>query len=82
MIHSDKEVGDFFHALEIKMTDDIVELLNKNGFEYNNLTEKVHIIIGLIDNICHEIVYHKHKDLNYDIMTDIVVNEIKNILTK
>ena len=82
MTHSDKDVAEFFHENEIEMTNVIVELLKKNGINYDDIQERVHIVIGLIDNICHEIVYHKHKDINYDTMTDIVVNEIVHILTK
>ena len=82
MAHSDKDVAQFFHKNEIEMTNVIVELLKKNGFNYNDIVERAHIVIGLIDNICHEVVYHKHKDINYYSMTDIVVNEIVHILTK
>ena len=74
MTHSDKDVAEFFHENEIEMTNVLVELLKKNGFNYNDIVERTHIVIGLIDNICHEVVYHKHKDINYDTMTDIVVN--------
>lgn len=82
MAHSDKDVALFFHEHEIEMTNVVVELLKKNGFDFDDLEERVHIVIGLIDNICHEIVYHKHKNLNYDTMTNIVVDEIIHILTK
>ena len=80
MTHSDKDIAKLFHENEIEITNFIVSLLEKNGYHYDDLLERVHIIIGLIDNICHEIVYHKHKNINYDTMTDIVVNEIVNIL--
>ena len=33
-------------------------------------------MIGMIDNLCHELIYHKHEDMNYDTMTDIVINSI------
>lgn len=82
MTHSNKDVADFFHKNEIDMTIVLVELLKKNGFNHDDIIERTHIIIGLIDNICHKIVYYKHKDINYDKMTDIVVNEIVNILKK
>lgn len=82
MTHSDKDVAKFFHENEINMTNVIVELLQKNGFLFDDLKERVHIVISLIDSICHEIVYHKHKDINYNTMTDIVVNQIVNILLK
>ena len=82
MTHSDKDVAFYFHKKEMEMTNKISSLLIENNFKISNINEKVHIVIGLIDNLCHEIVYHKHKELNYDIMTDIVVKEIVNILTK
>lgn len=57
-------------------------LLVKNGYEDELLLEKVHTIIGLVDNLCHEIIYHKHKDINYDAMTNITINIIKNLFKK
>ena len=82
MVHSDEDVARFFSNHELEMTNTIVDLLQKNGFKSNDLRERVHVVIGLIDNICHEIVYHKHENLNYEIMTDIVVKQIVSILTK
>ena len=81
MTHSDKDVAYFFHKREMEMTQKIADTLIKNGFNLPNINEKVHVVIGLIDNLCHEVVYHKHKELDYDIMTDIVVTNIVNILT-
>ena len=42
--------------------------------------EKSNIAIGLIDNLCHEIVYHKHSELNYNVMTDICIDTIVKLL--
>ena len=81
MIHSDKDVAYYFYRREIEMTHKIADTLVQNGFDIPNINEKVHIVIGLIDNLCHEVVYHKHKEINYDIMTNIVVENIVNILT-
>lgn len=82
MTHSDKDVAFYFYRREMEMTKNVSNFLSTHGFDTNNLQEKVHIIIGLVDNLCHEIVYHKHRELNYDVMTDIVVREIINILDK
>lgn len=79
MIHSDKEVATYFYKKELLMTKTIKELLIKNGFKENDLTEKVHIMIGLIDNLCHEIIYHKHDNMDYDKMTTIVIESIKQL---
>ena len=82
MAHSDKDVAFYFHKREMEMTEKIYDLLVKNGFDSKNLMEKSHISIGLIDNLCHEIVYHKHCELNYEIMTNICINTIVDILNK
>ena len=82
MTHSDKYVASFFHKKEMEITIKLSNILINNNFQINNINEKVHIVIGLIDNLCHEIVYHKHEQLDYNIMTDIVIDEIVNILTK
>lgn len=79
MIHTDQKVATFFYKKELQMTETIKKILIKNNFKDNYLTEKVHIMINLIDNLCHEIIYHKHHNMNYDIMTDIVINTIKNL---
>ena len=80
MTHSDKEIAEFFQENEMAMTKNISRILLDNGFDSKNLDEKVHIAIHLIDDLCHEIVYHKHKDLNYDAMIDLVIENILNLM--
>ena len=79
MTHSDKTVADFFQERELYMTDSIVNLLLQNGINSENLEEKVHISIHLMDDLCHEIVYHKHEQLNYNIMIDLVIKTVVNL---
>lgn len=76
MIHSNPDVAAYFYKRELLMTETIKNILVNNGFEEKFLNEKVHIMIGLIDNLCHEVIYHKHENMNYDVMTDIVINNI------
>ena len=80
MTHSDKEIAEFFQENEMAMTKNISKILLNNGFDSKNLDEKVHIAIHLIDDLCHEIVYHKHKDLDYDVMINLVIDNILNLV--
>lgn len=80
MTHSDKDVAYYFYKRELDLTYKMSEMFKNNGFDIKNPDEKVHVIIGLIDNLCHEIVYHKHENLNYESMTDVVVKCIVDIL--
>ena len=82
MTHSDQEVAKIFHDSEMEMANKVTSILLENGFKSENLSEKVHIAIGMIDNLCHEIVYHKHKELDYEKMIDVVVKTITNMLIK
>ena len=80
MTHSDKEIAEFFQQNEMAMTKNISRILVDNDFDAKNLDEKVHISIHLIDDLCHEIVYHKHKDLDYDVMINLVIENILNFM--
>lgn len=82
MTHSDKEIAEFFQQNEMTMTKNISRILVDNGFDSKNLDEKVHIAMHLIDDLCHEIVYHKHKDLDYDVMINLVIENILNLILK
>ena len=79
MVHSDKRVAEYYYKRELEMTNSLKEILLNNNFKDDNLSEKVHIMMGLIDNLCHEITYHKHSNMNYDIMTNLVIDNIKDL---
>ena len=82
MTHSDQEVAKIFHNSEMEMANKVTAILLENGFKSENLSEKVHVAIGMIDNLCHEIVYHKHKELDYEKMINIVIETINTMLAK
>lgn len=82
MTHSDKEIADFYREREMYTTKTISNILIRNGFDKTYIDERVHISINLIDDLCHEIVYHKHNELNYDIMINLVLDTIVNLLKK
>lgn len=76
MSHLDNEIAEIFHDKEMIMTEKISKILENKGLKINNIKEKVHIIYDLIDNYAHEVVYHKHKQIDYEIMKEEVINMI------
>ena len=76
----DQEVLKIFSDKEIEITDKLTIILKNNGFDEVNLKEKVHLTINLIDDLCHEIVYHKHKNINYNFLLEETIRLIINIL--
>ena len=82
LTHIDSDIADIYHDNEIQVTNMIVDVLKNNDICSDNLFEKVHIIIGVVENYCHEIVYHKHESINYDVMKNEVINTICYLLNK
>lgn len=80
MVHTDEDVSKYYYEREMTITNKICDLLIHNDMKIDNIEEKVHIMVGLIDNLCHEIVYHKHDGLNYKAMSEIVIENIINII--
>ena len=80
MSHIDSEIQKIFSDNEVNMTKWIVSALESNGFVISNIFEKVHIIIGIVDNFCHEVVYHNHESMNYDVMKREIIDIIIYIL--
>ena len=79
MVHSDKRVAEYYYKRELEMTNSLKNILLDNEFKNKDLSEKVHIMMGLIDNLCHEVTYHKHNNINYDIMTNLVIENITTL---
>ncbi len=79
MIHTDKLIAQYYYKKELEMTYKIKNFLLSKNFKDNNLFEKAHIAISMIDNLCHEVIYHNHDKMDYNVMTKIVINCIKNI---
>lgn len=78
--HSDPDVAQIFLNQEIEATNRLIEILEKNNIKTTNINEKAHLIVTLIDTLCHEIVYHKHSNMDYKVMQEIVVETILNLL--
>ena len=38
-----------------------------------HLKERVHIATYLGENFCHEVVYHKHEEIDYNVMKEEVI---------
>ena len=80
LAHLDEDIDKIFLEQEVEATKAVTNVLRENGIGGEGLEERVHIIIGIVENYCHEIVYHKHSILNYDMMKNEVINVICHML--
>lgn len=51
-----------------------------DGHNPIHLKERVHIAISLGENFCHEVVYHKHTEIDYNVMKEEVIKLITDLL--
>lgn len=80
MACTDSEIFELFEGYELEATETLIKLLEINKVKTENLYEKAHLIHSWIDNLCHEVVYHKHDNMNYDKMIDLVAQSIIDLL--
>lgn len=80
MSHLDEDIANIFKKSELEMADKILKILEYNDIKFENPIERIHIIIGIVENFCHEIVYHKHDKINYELMENEIINLIMKLL--
>lgn len=77
LVHQDKELSNLYQQKEWEITKEIKQYLENDKIYITNSLEKIHIIILLIDNLSHELIYHHHKGLQEKILKE----ETKKIIT-
>ena len=78
--HSDQEVDEIFHRYELEASTNFASFLLDNNISSKNINEKSHFILSMMDDFCHEVVYHRHYNLDYSVMKSLVINTIVNLL--
>lgn len=81
MMHLDEDFAKFFYQKEIFSTNAFADMLVQNNINSEHLYEKVHIALSLIDNLFHEIIYHKHSQIDYEVIKNEVVGIIVSLLS-
>ncbi|HAH96553.1 MAG TPA: hypothetical protein DHD79_08730 [Firmicutes bacterium] len=77
----DPEVASAFNRFDLQTVNDVVKMMQRFGLNPPHPYEKAHIAVSLVENLCHEILYSRHEDLDYDIMIDEVARVIVQMLS-
>jgi hypothetical protein len=78
--HTDQEISELFCKYQAQIALNIVQQLEKNDLHPTNAFEKAHLIVNVIENLIHEIVYHQHEYLNYDAMTEVAIKAVIDMI--
>ena len=74
------DINDEFMELENVITEIGAKKLEELGFNKGNLTDKVHLIMDLVQSYSHEFLYDNHDYINYDYMKELVCSCLVNII--
>ena len=79
LTYSDELVNERFTELENEMTLRVADCLAKNGYQPEDLKERVHLAMRCIQDFAHEYIYDHHEYLSYTQMKDLLVKMLKHI---
>ncbi len=79
---TDEAVNTEFISLEDQITLKIVNRLKSLGEELENLVEKIHFSINIVQSFSHEYIFDKHEYIDYFVMRDMVIKTILDLFKK
>ncbi len=79
---SDEAVNAQFIALEDDITLKIGEKLNNLGIKVENVLEKIHLSMDIIQSFSHEYVFDKHEYIDYFVMREMVEKVLIDLFEK
>lgn len=69
---TDEAVNAQFISLENEITEQMSNQLRSLGIDVENLTERVHLAMNVIQSFAHELVFDSHSYIDYEKMKNIV----------
>lgn len=76
---TDELVQNEFIALETRITERISCRLKQLGASGENLIEKVHIAMNLVQSFAHEYVFDSHEYIDYSVMREMVIGAVAGL---
>ncbi len=76
---TDEVVSSEFLALEDSLTNKINDKLISLGEKKDNLKEKIHFAMNIIQSFSHEYVFDKHEYIDYFVMREMVISTLINL---
>lgn len=81
LVHTDKDVMEYFQYIKTTMMDAVVNQLNKCGIKLKHEKEQSFLMYSLIENIEDELAFDINPDLNKNILIDECARVIVSMIT-
>lgn len=80
LLNSENEIGKYYYQLEEEIVRNIEMILINSNIVLENMSEKVHIAFNLLEDYCHEKVFHNHSYIDYGILKQELIRVMVFIL--
>ena len=80
MSQLDPDFAAIFKQNELSLTEQIVQFLLSHQINPPHLREKTHLALNIIDQFCHEVVYHQHPNFDYQARKLEVIEIVSHLL--
>ena len=80
--HLDEDVHQQFLNFEILVSREIEKFLNAHNLHFDDAIVRVHLAYNIVENLCHEFVYHRHESIDYAKMIDLTTKILLSIFNQ
>ncbi|MDO5292022.1 MAG: TetR/AcrR family transcriptional regulator [bacterium] len=80
ILYAVPEAMDYLYDLEKEITMKVASLLPSFGITLDHPFERVHLVYHMIEDLCHEITFHKHKEINPEVLKELVIEQLISLL--
>ncbi len=78
---SDPEVKSFFDESYARMNDELVRIVAELGIPFDFPREKMHLMMTLVEQYVHELVFSRDDNLDYVVMKKLLIRMILSLLS-
>lgn len=72
--HHDSDISNYYFEHEMIIVNEISKIFTLNNIIVSNEREKIHIIMDLVESYCHEVVYNRHNEIDYDVLKSEIID--------
>lgn len=76
LLKNESEVKQYNCLLEENIVINLEQVLVNNDVYFENMSEKIHIAINLLENYSHEKVFHKHNYIDYYVLKQEIIRTL------
>ena len=79
MSHSDADVAKLLRDYEMQTANKVASIMIGLGYDAPHIFENVRVAICLMEHYCHEIMFFKCEQMDYDVMKELIIKQVVSL---